>query len=141
MKKIMILMAVLLMASFSQAAKYVSVGVVPDTNNIASVTQNFTAGPATPVAVYTELTGTTTNAVTITFTPSVATNAADYGKSYRVGSFSTVGGAEATIVLNDALNTNSAGNVIQQAGDVLTLTGEGGTDRTNVFYRVLYRID
>jgi hypothetical protein len=140
MKKAVIIMAVLAgLALGVQAEKYVTVGVAPGTNNVATITQSF-AAVAIPVAIYTDLNGTTTNAVTIGFTPSVATNAADYGKTYRIGSFSTVGGAEATVVLNDPLNTNSAGTVIMNRGDVLPLTGAGGTASTNVFYRVVFKL-
>jgi hypothetical protein len=121
-----------------QAEKFVTVGVAPGTNNVATITQNF-AEIAVPVVIYTDLTGTTTNAVTLALKPSVAATAADYGKTYRIGSFSTVGGAEAALVINEALNTNSIGTVIMRRGDELTLTGAGGTASTNVFYRVLFR--
>jgi hypothetical protein len=140
MKKAIMILMVAVMALGAQAEKYISRAYQPDTNNVATITQDF-AVAATPVLIYTELTGTTTNAVAVTFAPDLETNATDYTASYRISSFSTVGGAEAPIVLNTPENTNSitTGPIVR--GDALKLTGAGGTDSTNVLYRVLFRID
>lgn len=139
MKKAIMILMVAMLALGAQAEKYVSRAYQPDTNNIATVTQDF-AKSAVPLVIYTELTGTTTNAVTITYTPDLATNATDYATSYRIGTFSTVGGAEAPVVLNTPENTNSITSGAMVRDDALVLTGAGGTDSTNVLYRVLFKV-
>jgi hypothetical protein len=140
MKKAIMILMVAVMALGAQAEKYISRAYQPDTNNVATITQDFAAS-AVPLLIYTELTGTTTNAVAVTFAPDLETNATDYAASYRIGSFSTVGGAEAPIVLNTPENTNSitTGPIVRD--DALVLTGGGGTASSNVLYRVLFKVD
>ena len=140
MKKMMMIITAGLVAAISaQAQTLISRGAMPDTNNVVNIENTF-ADTAVPKLIYTELTGTTTNAVTMAFIPAVSTNAVDYGKVYRIGIFSTVGNKEVPIVLNDPLNVNSAGSVVLKRGDVLRLTGAGGTNRTNVYYRIIFEV-
>jgi hypothetical protein len=137
MKKVVLSLMVGMLAASAMSAEFVS-RVVKPTANIAGITNTF-ADVAIPVLVYTEVDGTTTNAVAVTYIPSVATNAADYGKVYRVGSFSTVGGAEVPIVLN-SLSTSSVGSVQLNRSDVLKLTGDGGVASTSVWYRIVFQV-
>lgn len=139
MKKAMILTAILAMAAGMQAKELITKGYQPGTNNVVNAENTF-ADTVVPKLIYTELTGTTTNVVTLAVIPSLATNLVDYGKVYRVGTFSTVGGAETPVILNDPQNTNSSGTVVLKRGDVLRLTGAGGTDSTNVFYRIVFEV-
>lgn len=139
MKKAMILMTALVLMGIGLQAKTFERCYQPGTNNVASVINNF-ADEAVPVLIYTDLTGTTTNTVTMAFIASTATDSVDYGKVYPVGSFSTVGGSEVPIVLNTPGNTNSAGNVVLKRNAELRLTGAGGTASTNVFYRILFEV-
>jgi len=138
-KAMMMILMVGLMAFGAFGEKYVTRAYQPDTNNVVTATQNF-AKLAEPVLIYTELTGTTTNAVTITYTPDLATNATDYATSYRIGTFSTVGGAEAPVVLNTPENTNSIATGAIPRNDALVCTGAGGTAYTNVLYRMVWRV-
>ena len=140
MKKYAVLMLVAVLAGMVQAEKFVTRSLKPNSSNVAIFTNDF-ANIATPVIIYTEVDGTTTNAVTMTYVPTVATNKADYGKTYIVGSFSTVGGAEVPIVVNDARVTNNAANVIVPRDDLLKLTGGGGVANTSVWYRIVFKVE
>lgn len=138
MKKMMILTAIVAMAAMFSPAQVYEKCIQPNTNNVATF-ENTYCEVGAPVLIYTDLTGTTTNAVTLKFIAETATNSADYGKAYPVGSFSTIGGAEVPIVLNDSQATNSAGSVILRRGAVLRLEGSGATASTNVYYRIVFK--
>jgi len=140
MKKLMMSLLVGVLALGAFGDQFVSRAYQPDTNNVATITQDF-ATVATPVLIYTELTGTTSNAVVLTFVPDLSTNATDYGVSYRIGSFTTPGGTEVPIVLNTPEDSNSIATGPLNRSGAVVLTGAGGTESTNVLYRVVFKIE
>ena len=138
MKKILILTAVLAMISLgAQAEKYITMGAIPAPATGVTTFSNGTANVLVPKIVYTDLTGTITNVLTAAYVPSVSTNAADTGKTYRLASFTQTGGAETMVKFNTPGASNDTGGVILLPGDKFTLTG---TQTNLTFTRVLFEV-
>jgi hypothetical protein len=148
MKKIIVLLATLIMAMSGFAQSYVMKSAQPNSSNIAIFT-NTTDHVWTPVIIYTELAGSlATNVATLTYSPytitetaaRLFTNAVDNGKSYRIGTSTQVVSNETTAVMNTPQDSsNNVGYTVLKRKDKLTFTGNGGVTYSNVYYRILFK--
>jgi len=137
MKKILTLTAVLLLAVCVQAEKYITIGAIPAPATGVATFSNATQTVLVPKIVYTELTGTITNVLVAAYVPAVATNAADTGKTYRLATFTQIGGAETMVKFNTPGASNDTGGVVLLPGDKFTLTG---TQTNLTFHRIVFEV-
>ena len=127
MKKLIAMAAVMLIAG-AAVAGMVTMTYSPDTNGVVNVKAG---GSWSPVEIYQEITGTTSN----TATQAIVSG----GVTYRLAPMAQViGGAEAPVIMN--AGDVEVAPIVLTKGDVWQITAVG-VAYSNVSYRITFKTD